>query len=90
MKCSVLRSGLKDFTYIYLLDGHDFDALPAALRQVFGAPGLVMTLELTAERELAFEDVTKVMKNLAENGYHLQMPPQQDTTGLLDLPVKKP
>jgi len=29
------------------------------------------------------------MQNLAEKGYHLQMPPQEDATGLLQLPDKK-
>ena len=45
-----------------------------------------MNLELTPERKLAYEDVTLVMQNLDEQGYHLQMPPKEDATGLLDLP----
>jgi len=89
MKCSVFRSSLKDFTYIYLLKGHDYDDLPIALRKVFGEPELVMDLELTPERKLAYEDVSQVMQNLSEQGYHLQMPPQEDATGLLQLPEKK-
>jgi len=56
MKCSVFRSSLKDYTYIYLRDGHKFEDLPIAL---------------------------------IKNGYHLQMPPQEDATGLLELPEKK-
>jgi len=86
MKCTVLRSGLKDFTYIFLRDGHEFNDLPESLKKVFGEPAHVMTLELTPERKLACEDVNRVMQNLAENGYHLQMPPQEDATGFLDLP----
>ena len=39
MKCSIFRSSLKDFTYIYLPDGSDFDDLPVSLRKVFGEPG---------------------------------------------------
>jgi len=89
MKCSVLRSSLKDFTYIYLLAGHDYDDLPVALTRVFGEPEFVMDLKLTPDRKLAYEDVNQVMKNLAEQGYHLQMPPQEDATGLLQLPDKK-
>jgi len=89
MKCSVVRSSLKDFTYIYLLAGHDFDDLPVALKKVFGEPEFVMDLELTPDRKLAYEDVSQVMQNLAEQGYHLQMPPQEDATGLLQLPEKK-
>ncbi|MGA9575595.1 MAG: YcgL domain-containing protein [Lysobacterales bacterium] len=86
MKCSVVRSSLKDFTYIYLLDGQDFDDLPDTLRQAFGQPELVMKLELSPDRKLAYEDVNRVMQNLSEQGYHLQMPPKEDATGLLDLP----
>jgi uncharacterized protein YcgL (UPF0745 family) len=89
MKCSVFRSALKDFTYIYLLQGQDFDDLPVTLKNVFGEPALVMDLELTAERKLAYEDVNQVMQNLSEHGYHLQMPPQEDVTGLLELPEKE-
>ncbi len=89
MQCSVVRSPVKDFTYIYLLAGHDFDDLPVSLRKVFGEPEFVMDLELTPDRKLAYEDVKQVMQNLAEQGYHLQMPPQEDATGLLQLPDKK-
>ena len=89
MKCSVVRSGLKDFTYIYLLAGKDFDDLPVSLKKVFGKPEFVMELELSPNRKLAYEDVNQVMKNLEQKGYHLQMPPQDDATGLLDLPEKK-
>ena len=89
MKCSVVRSSLKDFTYIYLLEGHEFDDLPQTLKEVFGKPEFVMTLELTAERKLAYEDVGRVMQNLSEQGYHLQLPPREDTTGLLDLPESR-
>ena len=86
MKCTVFRSSLKDFTYIYLLAGHDFDDLPDSLRDVFGQPEVVMDLELTPERKLAYADVKQVMENLSEQGYHLQLPPKEDATGLLDLP----
>ena len=89
MKCTVFRSSRKDFTYIYLLEGQVLEDLPVALSKVFGEPEFVMDLELTANRKLAYEDINEVMKNLADQGYHLQMPPQEDTTGLLELPEKK-
>jgi uncharacterized protein YcgL (UPF0745 family) len=59
------------------------------LRKVFGEPEFVMSLELTTDRKLANEDVRRIMQHLAEQGYHLQMPPQEDVTGLLELPDKK-
>ena len=86
MKCSVVRSSLKDYTYIYLQEGQDFEDLPAELKALFGTPELVMNLNLTAQRKLAYADVTEVRKSLSEQGYYLQMPPKEDKTGLLDLP----
>ena len=88
MKCTVFRSSQKDFTYIFLLAGHDFDDLPDKLKEVFGQPEFVMNLEVTLERKLAYSDVKQVMQNLSEEGYHLQLPPKEDATGLLDLPAK--
>jgi uncharacterized protein YcgL (UPF0745 family) len=89
MRCSIFRSSLKDFTYIYLAGKSDFEDLPVSLRKVFGEPEFVMDLELTPDRKLAYEDINLVMQNLADVGYHLQMPPQEDVTGLLELPEKK-
>ena len=89
MKCSVVRSNLKDYTYIYLLEGEDFDDLPDSLKSAFGEPEFVMDLELTPQRKLANEDINQVMENLADKGYHLQLPPQEDESGWLDLPEKK-
>ena len=89
MKCTVIRSSLKDFTYIYLSEETQFEDLPNSLQQVFGEPEFVMTLELTPDRKLAYEDAEKVIQNLHEKGFHLQMPPTADPTGLLDLPDKK-
>jgi uncharacterized protein YcgL (UPF0745 family) len=89
MKCSIFRSSLKSYTYIYLSVESEFEDLPISLRNVFGEPEFVMDLDLTPDRKLAYENVDTVMHNLAEQGYHLQMPPQEDATGLLDLPEKK-
>jgi len=89
MKCTVYRSSRKDFTYIYLSNDSEFDDLPISLIKVFGEPEFVMDLKLTPESKLAYEDVSQVIKNLADQGYHLQLPPQEDVTGLLELPEKK-
>lgn len=88
MRCSVVRSSLKEFTYIYLLAGKDFDDLPDDLKAAFGQPELVINLELTPDRKLAYADTHQVMHELSEQGYYLQMPPKEDATGLLDLPTQ--
>lgn len=89
MKCAVFRSSLKDFTYIYLAERKTFDDLPVPLQKTFGEPEFVMDLELAPDRKLAYEDVDLVRRDLVEQGYHLQLPPTDDPTGLLELTKKK-
>jgi uncharacterized protein YcgL (UPF0745 family) len=83
MNCSVFRSTRKEYTYIYLRSGMKFEDLPAALLAVFGPPEFVIELELSAERELASEDVNQVMENLRAAGFHLQLPPGDQIGDLL-------
>ena len=89
MKCSVWKSTGKEFTYVYLAEDHQFDDLPIALRKAFGEPERIMDLELAPDRKLAYEDIDLVRRNLVEQGYHLQLPPTDDPTGLLELTKKK-
>ena len=74
--CKVYRSDQKAETYLYLSDGLDFSDLPEDLQQRFGAPALVMRLELSAERKLARVDVVRVLESLAKQGFYLQLPPE--------------
>jgi uncharacterized protein YcgL (UPF0745 family) len=87
-RCVVLRSRRRPYTYLYLGEGFDFGKLPAQLRQAFGEPEPVMELELTPTRTLAQENPEQVLANLAERGWHLQLPPEEDPSGWLDLPKK--
>ena len=75
MDCSVFRSNRKEYTYLYLPRDKAFEDLPGALKTAFGQPEFVIELELSPERELASEDVIDVMRNLRDNGFHLQLPP---------------
>jgi uncharacterized protein YcgL (UPF0745 family) len=74
--CKVYRSDKKAETYLYLSDGLDFAELPEELQQRFGAPALVMRLELSPERKLARVDVARVLESLAQQGFYLQLPPK--------------
>lgn len=74
--CKVYRSEKKAETYLYLTDGMDFKDLPEELQERFGTPFLVMPLILTGKRKLARVDVEKVIANLAEHGFYLQLPPK--------------
>ncbi len=78
MQCYVYRSSRKPDTYIYLKEKDVFDDIPEALLSVFGQPEFALEFELTPERKLAQEDAAQVLKNLDENGFHLQMPPEKE------------
>ena len=73
--CWVYRGTRKDEMYLYLAKEDVFDDLPPELLERFGLPTLLMELELHPTRKLAREEVTQVIENLQQQGYHLQLPP---------------
>jgi uncharacterized protein YcgL (UPF0745 family) len=60
--------------YIYLAEKDDFSHLPAEIMRGIGMTEFAMELELTADKKLAREDASTVIKNLEANGFHLQLP----------------
>lgn len=73
--CWIYKSGKKDEMYLYLAREDDFEMVPESLMAGFGQPSLVMQLDLHKERKLARADTLRVMQQLEEEGYFLQMPP---------------
>ena len=73
MFCHIYRSSRKVDTYLYLTDKDDFSIVPEALMTVFGEPEFSFSFNLKADRKLAKEDTDEVLKNLEEQGYHLQL-----------------
>lgn len=79
MKTYIYKSRKKDELYLYLANKDDFSEVPQSLYDSMGKePVFVMELELHADRPLAREDVITVMKNLKNQGFHVQMPPTSD------------
>ncbi len=74
--CTIYRSSKKEGMYLYVDKAEDLSKVPEALLQKFGKPEQAMTLVLHPERKLARVDVEKVLEELEENGFFLQMPPQ--------------
>ena len=70
------KSRRKDELYLYLNKKGDFSKVPQALYDSMGkAPLFVMEVTLSPEKSLARENVLKVMENLQNQGYHVQIPP---------------
>ena len=81
MFCAIYKSLKKYDTYLYVAAKDDFSRVPESLLRLLGQPVHVMDLELSPERKLAQEDVVEVMKNLQEQGWHLQMLKKEEWLG---------
>ena len=76
--CTIYRSPKQEGMYLYVDKSEDLARVPEVLLKRFGKPEQAMTLLLHSERELARVDVAKVLAELDEQGFFLQMPPQPD------------
>jgi uncharacterized protein YcgL (UPF0745 family) len=76
--CTIYRSSKKEGMYLYVEKAEDLARVPAALLSRFGKPEHAMTLLLHPDRELARVDVAKVLAELDEKGFFLQLPPQSE------------
>ncbi len=76
MLCFVYASLRKADTYVWLTRQDDFGVLPESLALMLGDLRFVLEVELDAQRKLPKEDAAAVLKNLQEQGWHLQLPPQ--------------
>ncbi len=76
MNAYIYKSRKKDELYLYIIKKDDFSDVPQALYDSMGKePIFVMEIELNTDRKLARENVETVMKNLMEQGFHVQIPP---------------
>ena len=82
MYCAIYKSLRKQDTYLYVAGKDDFSQVPDMLLKLLGKLIYVMDLELSSGRKLAQEDVLQVMRNLQEQGWHLQMPRKEEWLGM--------
>jgi len=81
--CSVFKSTRRKEMYVYVDRKDGSDAIPEDLLRFFGEPVHVLDLILTAEKKLARVKAEKVLSEIEDKGYFLQMPPteQEDIAG---------
>jgi uncharacterized protein YcgL (UPF0745 family) len=75
MHCYIYKSLKKDELYLYLPKKDDYSQVPESLLKSLGQIEFVMELKLTAERKLARVDPNKVLAELCNKGFFIQMPP---------------
>ncbi len=76
--CSVFKSPKRAEMYIYVDRSQDLEQLPEALLAVFGEPCHVLDMVLTPSKKLARVEADKVLADIEEKGFFLQMPPSSD------------
>jgi uncharacterized protein YcgL (UPF0745 family) len=72
--CYIYRCSAKPDMYIYLAEEGGFDKIDEGLIKKLGQLSFAMSLELDNNSKLAKEDPLKVIDNLKNQGFHLQMP----------------
>lgn len=77
MHCHVYASLRKPDSYLWLARRDAFDVVPESLLLMLGELRFVMEVELEATRKLPVEDTAQVMDHLRQQGWHLQLPPQE-------------
>lgn len=75
---SIYRSPRKAEMYLYVPKVNGLNDLPEALLKSFGTPTHVMDLLLTRDKKLARVDTGRVLDDLLERGFYLQMPPAKE------------
>lgn len=81
---SIYKSPKKDEMYLYVEKAKGLSKTPDALLDQFGQPKHVTDMLLTDEKKLARAEASKVLQQIGENGFYLQMPPVRDDY-MLDL-----
>lgn len=76
--CAIYKTAKRDGLYLYVKEQDDFSDVPPEVMQQFPRPEHVFDLELSEARPLARENVETVMNNLETQGFHLQMPPNNE------------
>jgi len=75
----IFRSTRDPDCYLYVDKKEGFARVPQTLLERFGRPVSAMTMILESTRKLARADAGKVLDNIRDDGFYLQMPPLPDS-----------
>ena len=74
--CTIFKGSRESELYVYVPWKEGKENIPPVLRERMGELKEVMTLKLAPGRKLARADVNKVLVDIREKGYYVQMPPE--------------
>jgi uncharacterized protein YcgL (UPF0745 family) len=72
--CDIYKTASKEGMYLYVSREDKLTRVPEFLLQRFAKPILVTTMLLSEKKKLAQADVLKVISEIVDNGFYLQMP----------------
>jgi uncharacterized protein YcgL (UPF0745 family) len=75
---SIFKSAKKDEMYLYVEKAQQLRKVPDGLKEMFGTAIHVMDMPLKADRQLARVDTLKLLSEIGEKGFYLQMPPPKE------------
>lgn len=75
--CNVYKSTQVQGMYLYIEKSEGLERVPELLMAKFGAPKLVMTMLIKKEQMLSTVTGERVLLEVTERGFYLQMPPQE-------------
>jgi hypothetical protein len=76
--CDVFKSQRVQGMYLYVEKSQGLQAVPDILLEKFGVAHHVMTLLIRPEQALSLMTGERVLAEISERGFYLQMPPQDD------------
>ena len=75
IECDVYKSTNRKYLYLFVPADEGLSRVPFELLEKFGKAEKAVSFMLTKHHTLAKEDPMRVLDNLEQFGYHLQLPP---------------
>ena len=80
MEVEVFKTARRPDTFLFLPEGLSPNEWPDGLEEVFMPAEKVLSLTLTADQPLAAQSATRVLAEIAAEGYFLQLSPQPSSS----------
>ena len=74
--CDIFKGSKKEETYLYVSRNEGVALVPLELLERLGELELITTIMLDRTRKLARADACRVMSDIHEKGFYLQLPPK--------------
>lgn len=74
----IYRSSREEEMYLYVDKKEGLSRVPAELMEKFGRANLALSMILEPTKKLARADATRVLEDIQNRGFYLQLPPRPE------------